>query len=48
MAPSSLIATPGGLISAAFIENVREPGPRQCGVEPPSLTNYLLYGIIGL
>ena len=28
------IHTSGGLISAAFIENVREPGSRQRGVEP--------------
>jgi hypothetical protein len=26
--------TSGGLISAAFIENVREPGSRQRGVDP--------------
>ncbi len=30
------IHTSGGLISAAFIENVREPGSRQRGVEPAS------------
>jgi len=30
------ITTSGGLISAAFIENVREPGSRQRGVEPAS------------
>jgi len=28
------ITTSGGLISAASIENVREPGSRQRGVEP--------------
>jgi len=38
--PDSLthITTSGGLISAAFIENVREPGSRQRGVEPVSFT----------
>ncbi len=30
------ITTSGGLISAAFIENIREPGSRQRGVEPSS------------
>mgnify|MGYP001050958418 CR=1 FL=1 len=30
------ITTSGGLISAAFVENVREPGSRQRGVEPES------------
>ena len=30
------ITTSGGLISAAFIENVREPGSRQRGVGPAS------------
>ena len=30
------ITTSGGLISAAFIENVREPGSRQRGVKPAS------------
>lgn len=30
------ITTSGGLISAAFIENVREPGSRQRGLEPAS------------
>jgi len=30
------ITTSGGLISAAFIENVRQPGSRQRGVEPES------------
>jgi len=30
------ITTSGGLISAAFIENVREPGSRQRGVKPTS------------
>ncbi|MCP4535873.1 MAG: N-6 DNA methylase [Chloroflexi bacterium] len=30
------ITTSGGLISAAFIENVREPGSRQRGVKPVS------------
>ena len=30
------VTTSGGLISAAFIENVREPGSRQRGVEPAS------------
>jgi hypothetical protein len=36
MATSIHITTSGGLISAAFIENVREPGSRQRGVEPAS------------
>jgi hypothetical protein len=31
------IHTSGGLISAAFLENIREPGSRQRGVEPESL-----------
>ena len=30
------VNTSGGLISAAFIENIREPGSRQSGVEPES------------
>lgn len=30
------ITTFGGLISAAFIENIRELGSRQRGVEPAS------------
>lgn len=30
------ITTSGGLISAASIENSREPGSRQRGVEPAS------------
>lgn len=33
---TSHITTSGGLISAAFIENVRQPGSRQRGVEPES------------
>jgi len=33
---STHITTSGGLISAAFIENIREPGSRQRGVEPTS------------
>jgi hypothetical protein len=33
---TSHITTSGGLISAAFIENVRQPGSRQRGVEPSS------------
>ena len=36
MTPPTHITTSGGLISAAFIENVREPGSRQRGVEPAS------------
>ena len=36
MSNSTHISTSGGLISAAFIENVREPGSRQSGVEPAS------------
>jgi hypothetical protein len=32
--PATHITTSGGLISAAFIENVREVGSRQRGVEP--------------
>jgi hypothetical protein len=32
------ITTSGGLISAAFIENVRQPASRQRGVEPASFT----------
>lgn len=35
MANTTLI-TSDGLISTAFIENVREPGSRQRGVEPAS------------
>jgi hypothetical protein len=30
------ISTSGGLITAAFIENIRGPGSRQRGVEPSS------------
>ena len=33
---STHITTSGGLISAAFVENIREPGSRQRGVEPSS------------
>jgi hypothetical protein len=33
---TSHITTSGGLISAAFIENVRQPGSRQRGIEPAS------------
>jgi len=36
MPTSTHITTSGGLISAAFIENVREPGSRQRGVKPAS------------
>ncbi|MBC7251087.1 MAG: hypothetical protein H5T62_12480 [Anaerolineae bacterium] len=36
MTTSTHITTSGGLISAAFIENIREPGSRQRGVEPES------------
>ena len=36
MTLQSHITTSGGLISAAFIENIREPGSRQRGVEPSS------------
>ena len=36
MASSTHITSSGGLISAAFIENIREPGSRQRGVEPES------------
>ena len=36
MTTSTHITTSGGLISAAFIENVRQPGSRQRGVEPES------------
>ena len=36
MTPHTHISTSGGLISAAFVENVREPGSRQIGVEPES------------
>ncbi len=35
-ATSTHITTSGGLISAAFIENIREMGARQRGVEPES------------
>ena len=34
--PTTHITTSGGLMSAAFIENVRELGSRQRGVEPES------------
>ena len=36
MSPSTHITTSGGLISAAFIENIRQAGSRQRGVEPAS------------
>jgi hypothetical protein len=36
MTASTHISTSGGLISSAFIENIREPGSRQGGVEPES------------
>jgi hypothetical protein len=36
MTTPSHITTSGGLISAAFIENIREPSSRQRGVEPDS------------
>ncbi len=38
MSTPTHITTSGGLISAAFIENVREHGSRQRGVEPASFT----------
>jgi hypothetical protein len=34
--PTTHITTSGGLISAAFIENIRELGTRQRGIEPES------------
>ena len=36
MATTTHIPPSGGLISAAFIEKVREPGSRQPGVKPAS------------
>ncbi len=36
MTTLSHITTSGGLISAAFIENIREAGSRQRGIEPAS------------
>jgi len=36
MTQSTRITTSGGLISAAFIENIRELGARQRGIEPES------------
>jgi hypothetical protein len=36
MATLTHITTSGGLISAAFLDNIREPGSRQRGVEPAS------------